>query len=61
VALLLDRVLVAQGDVAIRYAIPTHPRGEIPRFCPVRTDYFHNVVEIFALADSDRRAMLFII
>jgi site-specific DNA recombinase len=38
VELLIDRVLVANGDVEVRYAIPTHPRGEIARFCQLRKD-----------------------
>jgi hypothetical protein len=33
VELLIDRVLVTNSDVEIRYAIPTHPRGEMTRFC----------------------------
>ena len=40
VELLIDRVLVANGDVEIRYAIPTAPRGETSRFCQLRIDYF---------------------
>jgi site-specific DNA recombinase len=44
VELLIDRVLVANGDVEIRYAIPTHPRGETTRFCQLRKDYFHDIV-----------------
>jgi len=56
VELLIDRVLVANGDVEIRYAIPTHPRGEISRFCQLRKDYFHHVVERFHLADGARGA-----
>jgi len=36
VELLIDRVVVANGDVEIRYAIPTHPRGEMTRFCHLR-------------------------
>jgi site-specific DNA recombinase len=44
VELLIDRVLVANGDVEIRYAIPTHPRGEMTRFCQLRKDYLHDVV-----------------
>ena len=44
VELLIDRVLVANGDVEIRYAIPTHPRGEMTRFCQLRKDYLHRVV-----------------
>src|SRR5882724_11729463 len=61
VELLIDRVLVANGDVEIRYAIPTHPRGEMTRFCQLRKDYFHNVVEIFHLADGDRGAMRLVV
>jgi site-specific DNA recombinase len=40
VELLIDRVLVANGDVEIRYAIPTAPRGETTHFCQLRKDYF---------------------
>jgi site-specific DNA recombinase len=40
VELLIDRVLVANGDVEIRYAIPIAPRGETSRFCQLRKDYF---------------------
>jgi hypothetical protein len=61
VELLIDRVLVANGDVEIRYAIPTHPRGEMTRFCQLRKDYFHNVVEILDLADFDRGAVLLVV
>ena len=61
VELLIDRVLVANGDVEIRYAIPTHPRSEMTRFCQLRKDYFHNIVEILNLADGDRGAVLFIV
>jgi site-specific DNA recombinase len=39
VEFLIDRVLVANGDVEIRYPIPTHPRGETTRFCQLRKDY----------------------
>jgi hypothetical protein len=58
VALLIDRVLVAHGDVEIRYAIPTHPRGEISRLCQLRKDYFHDVLEILGRAEDDRGAVL---
>src|SRR4029077_1439570 len=51
---LIDRVLVANGDVEIRYVIPTHPRGETTRFCQLRKDYFPNIVEILDVADGDR-------
>src|SRR5262249_17018884 len=61
VELLIDRVLVANGDVEIRYAIPTHPRGEMTRFCQLRKDYFDNIIEIFHLANDDRCAVLFVV
>jgi site-specific DNA recombinase len=61
VELLIDRVLVANGDIEIRYVIPTAPRGETSRFCQLRKDYFHDIIEILGLADDDRGAVGFII
>ena len=40
VEFLIDRVLVDNGDVEIRYVIPTTPRGETTRFYQLRKDYF---------------------
>ena len=40
VELLIDRVLVANGEVESRYVLPTHPRSEKIRFCHLRKDYF---------------------
>lgn len=37
--LLVDRVIVTDGDVEIRYALPTGPDGEREPFCRLRTDY----------------------
>jgi hypothetical protein len=51
VELLIDRVLVANGDVEIRYAIPTHPRGEMTRLCQLRQDHFHHVIQIVAWSE----------
>jgi site-specific DNA recombinase len=42
IELLVDRVVVANGEVEIRYAIPTGPAGEHIRFCHLRSDYFSN-------------------
>jgi site-specific DNA recombinase len=53
--LLIDRVLVANGDVEIRHAIPTHPRGEMTRFCQLGKGYFYYVVQIFALPERTGR------
>jgi hypothetical protein len=42
VELLIDRVIVHDGDVEIRYVIPTTPESEHIRFCHLRSDYFYN-------------------
>jgi hypothetical protein len=61
VELLIGRVLVANGDVEIRHAIPTHPRGEMTRFCQWRQDYFDHIIQILHLADNDVGAILLIV
>jgi site-specific DNA recombinase len=43
VELLIDRVVVTDGRVEIRYVIPTTPGSTKTRFCHLRTDYFHHV------------------
>jgi site-specific DNA recombinase len=40
VELLIDRVIVDNDQVEIRYVIPTSKAGEKTRFCHLRTDYF---------------------
>jgi len=50
VELLVDRVLVAEGEVEIRYVVPTHPNSEKVRFCHLRKDYFDYIVQILACA-----------
>ena len=42
VELLIDRVIVTDGDVEIRYVLPTSPGGESLRFCHLRSDYFRD-------------------
>ena len=39
IELLIDRVVVADGDVEIRYVIPTQPDGPHFPFCQLRSDY----------------------
>jgi len=39
VELLIDRVLVDNSDVEIRYVIPMTPHGETTRFYQLRKDY----------------------
>jgi site-specific DNA recombinase len=41
IELLVDRVVVTEEEVEIRYVIPTSPRSEHLRFCHLRLDYFH--------------------
>ena len=42
VLLLIDRVVVTDADVEIRYVLPTSPDSEHVRFCHLRRDYFNN-------------------
>jgi site-specific DNA recombinase len=39
VELLIDRVIVTDGEVEIRYVVPTSPDGPHQPFCRLRTDY----------------------
>jgi hypothetical protein len=50
VELLIDRVVVTDGQVEIRYVIPTTDHSTKTRFCHLRTDYFHLIP--VAVADS---------
>jgi site-specific DNA recombinase len=45
VELLIDRVIVDDDKVEIRYVIPTSPKGEESRFCHLRKDYFNSHTE----------------
>jgi site-specific DNA recombinase len=40
VLLLIDRVIVTDAEVEIRYVLPTSPDSEHVRFCHLRKDYF---------------------
>jgi site-specific DNA recombinase len=42
VLLLIDRVVVTDAAVEIRYVLPTSPDSEHVRFCHLRKDYFHD-------------------
>ena len=39
VELLIDRVIVSDEEVEIRYVVPTSPEGPHQPFCHLRTDY----------------------
>jgi site-specific DNA recombinase len=51
IELLVDRVVVTDGDVEIHYVIPTSHNGEHARFCHLRTDYF-NAPHLIGLGDG---------
>ena len=42
VLLLIDRVVVTDAEVEIRYVLPTSPESEHVRFCHLRKDYFNH-------------------
>ena len=48
VELLIDRVVVTDGHVEIRYVIPTTPGSTQTRFCHLRTDYFDHIALLVA-------------
>jgi site-specific DNA recombinase len=41
IELLVDRVIVTDTQVEIRYVIPTTEASTTTRFCDLRTNYFH--------------------
>jgi site-specific DNA recombinase len=48
VELLIDRVIVTEEEVEIRYVIPTSRRGEHARFCHLRTNYLQSLPAIIS-------------
>src|SRR5215831_70978 len=54
VTLLIDRVIVSDGQVEIRYVVPTGPQGETVPFCHLRLDYFN--LEAFRVARAGQLA-----
>jgi site-specific DNA recombinase len=48
VTLLIDRVIVKDEEVEIRYAVPTSSPSESIRFCHLRTDYLVNTCSNFS-------------
>ena len=55
VELLIDRVVVTNGQVEIRYVIPTTPSSTQTQFCHLRTDHFHLVALPIAVPVKGRR------
>jgi transposase InsO family protein len=62
--LLVDRVVVTDDAVEIRYVFPTQPSSEHVRFCHLRTDYFtyvpmrHGFLYLVAVLDWYSRYVL---
>jgi site-specific DNA recombinase len=52
IELLIDRVVVSEEEVEIRYVIPTSPRSEQVRFCHLRLDYFNRLLTILYLRNN---------
>ncbi len=59
VELLIDRVVVTEEEVEIRYVIPTSSRSEYVRFCHLRLDYFHRPA--LPIHGKDAHGLLFIL
>src|SRR5690349_509555 len=55
VELLIDRVLVSDGEVEIRYVVPLSPGSEKVRFCHLRKDYFDDPHALVAERDVGDR------
>lgn len=54
--LLIDRVVITDPDVEIRYVLPITPESEHVRFCQLRKDYFGNPAPQQQKVDRNRRA-----
>ena len=50
IELLIDRVIVSDGEVEIRYVMPTDRVSEQVRFCHLRLAYLNDVVQVLGLA-----------
>jgi site-specific DNA recombinase len=53
VELLIDRVIVAEAEVEIRYVIPMSRSGEHARFCHLRTNYLLSLPAILSRCRRD--------
>jgi site-specific DNA recombinase len=56
VELLIDRVVVTDGEVEIRYVLPTSPDGPHPPFCQLRKDHLDGVAFGVPACVEDGRA-----
>jgi hypothetical protein len=57
VELLIDRVLVTDDEVEIRYVIPLSPDSERARFCHLRKDYFDLPAGLVEFGDDPGRTV----
>lgn len=58
VELLIDRVIVTNDEVEIRYVIPTSRNSEQVHFCHLRLDYFHRPAQNKPLQDGLSQSLL---
>jgi hypothetical protein len=58
VAWLIDRVIVNDTQVEIRYVVPTGPTGETTPFCHLRLDYLHLPAPFIGAIDHIERIAL---
>ncbi|MGH3123709.1 MAG: recombinase family protein, partial [Streptosporangiaceae bacterium] len=56
--LLIDRVIVTDGDVEIRYVLPTSPDGPHPPFCQLRKDHLAAPAPRIAAREIECRMLL---
>jgi site-specific DNA recombinase len=54
VELLIERVIVKETQGAIRYGVPTGPKGETTPFCHLRLDYLDEPPQRLALDKIER-------
>ncbi len=55
VELLIDRIVVTNEEVEVRYVIPTSVRSEQIRFCHLLTDYFMTACVMLGLEGKNNR------
>jgi site-specific DNA recombinase len=58
VELLIDRVVVTDDRVEIRYVLPTSPDGPHPPFCQLRKDHLHPPAQLGQPNQIDQRQVL---
>jgi site-specific DNA recombinase len=58
VELLIERVIVNDTQVEIRYVVPTGPKGETTPFCHLRLDYLYGPPSLIGTYHLSRRPLV---